>query len=149
MSDKSTKIILWFEELRKEDVPIVGGKNANLGELINAGIPVPPGFAVTAYAYKRFIEETGIKDKVYEILREKVPAGSAKPEDYVEASNEIRKLIESVKMPKDIEEEIRKAYRQLSQRVGKKEEFVAVRSSATAEDLPDASFAGQQETYLM
>ncbi|MEM3688832.1 MAG: PEP/pyruvate-binding domain-containing protein, partial [Thermofilum sp.] len=59
MSDKSTKIILWFEELRKEDVPIVGGKNANLGELINAGIPVPPGFAVTAYAYKRFIEETG------------------------------------------------------------------------------------------
>jgi pyruvate,water dikinase len=148
MSDKSTKIILWFEELRKEDVPIVGGKNANLGEMINAGIPVPPGFAVTAYAYKRFIEETGIKDKVYEILREKVPAGSAKPEDYVEASSEIRKLIESVKMPKDIEEEIRKAYRQLSQRVGKKEEFVAVRSSATAEDLPDASFAGQQETYL-
>ena len=148
MSDKATKIVLWFEELRKEDVPLVGGKNANLGEMINAGIPVPPGFAITAYAYKRFIEETGIKDKIYEILREKVPAGSAKPEDYIEASKEIRALIESVKMPVDIEQEIRKAYRKLCQRVGKKEEFVAVRSSATAEDLPDASFAGQQETYL-
>jgi len=148
MSEKKTKIILWFEELSKEDVPIVGGKNANLGEMINAGIPVPPGFAVTAYAYKRFIEETGIRDKIYEILRSRVPAGAAKPEDYMEASKEIRKLIESVSMPKDIEEEIRRAYRELSRRVGKKEEFVAVRSSATAEDLPDASFAGQQETYL-
>ncbi|PLJ77087.1 phosphoenolpyruvate synthase [Infirmifilum sp. SLHALR2] len=148
MSEKKTKIILWFEELSKEDVPIVGGKNANLGEMIKAGIPVPPGFAVTAYAYKRFIEETGIRDKIYEILRSRVPAGAAKPEDYMEASKEIRKLIESVSMPKDIEEEIRRAYRELSRRVGKKVEFVAVRSSATAEDLPDASFAGQQETYL-
>ncbi len=148
MSEKNTKIILWFEEISKEDVPIVGGKNANLGEMLNAGIPVPPGFAVTAYAYKRFIEETGIRDKIYEILRSRVPAGAAKPEDYIEASKEIRKLIESAPMPKDIEDEIRKAYRELSRRVGKKEEFVAVRSSATAEDLPDASFAGQQETYL-
>ncbi|QOJ78077.1 phosphoenolpyruvate synthase [Infirmifilum lucidum] len=148
MSEKKNKIILWFEELSKEDVPIVGGKNANLGEMIKAGIPVPPGFAVTAYAYKRFIEETGIRDKIYEILRSRVPAGAAKPEDYMEASKEIRELIESAPMPEDIEEEIRKAYRDLGKRVGKKEEFVAVRSSATAEDLPDASFAGQQETYL-
>ena len=148
MSDKKTKLILWFEELTKEDVPIVGGKNANLGEMLRAGIPVPPGFAVTAYAYKRFIEEMGIKEKIYEIIRKHVPTGAAKPEDYMEASKEIRNLIESVPMPKDIEEEIRKAYRELSRRVGKTEEFVAVRSSATAEDLPDASFAGQQETYL-
>ncbi|MGB9786864.1 MAG: phosphoenolpyruvate synthase [Infirmifilum uzonense] len=148
MSGKNTRLILWFEELTKEDVPIVGGKNANLGEMIRAGIPVPPGFAVTAYAYKRFIEEKGIKDKIYEIIRKHVPQGAAKPEDYMEASQEIRKLIESTPMPKDIEEEIRKAYRELSKRVGKTEEFVAVRSSATAEDLPDASFAGQQETYL-
>ncbi|MGC9108274.1 MAG: phosphoenolpyruvate synthase, partial [Infirmifilum sp.] len=103
---------------------------------------------VTAYAYKRFIEEKGIKDKIYEIIRKHVPQGAAKPEDYMEASQEIRKLIESTPMPKDIEEEIRKAYRELSKRVGKTEEFVAVRSSATAEDLPDASFAGQQDTYL-
>lgn len=146
--DKATRIILWFEELTKDDVPIVGGKNANLGEMIRAGIPVPPGFAVTAYAFKRFIEETGIKDRIYEIIREKAPKGAAKPEDYIEASKEIRALIESTPMPKDIEEAIRKAYRELCERVGKKEEFVAVRSSATAEDLPDASFAGQQETYL-
>ncbi|HDH06814.1 MAG TPA: phosphoenolpyruvate synthase, partial [Thermoproteales archaeon] len=144
--DKSTKLILWFEELRKEDVPLVGGKNANLGEMINAGIPVPPGYAVTAYAYKRFIEETGIKDKIYSIIRETVKEG--KPEEYQEASKKIRKLIEETPMPKDIEKTIRKAYRELSKRVGKDEEFVAVRSSATAEDLPDASFAGQQETYL-
>ncbi|RLE59330.1 MAG: phosphoenolpyruvate synthase, partial [Thermoprotei archaeon] len=147
-SDKATKLILWFEELTKEDVPLVGGKNANLGEMIKAGIPVPYGYAVTAYAYKKFIEETGIKDKIYEILKEKVPKTAAKPEDYMDASAEIRKLIESTKMPKEIEEAIRKAYRELSKRVGKDEEFVAVRSSATAEDLPGASFAGQQETYL-
>ena len=146
--DKATRIILWFEELTKEDVPIVGGKNANLGEMIRAGIPVPPGFAVTAYAFKRFIEETGIKDEIYRILKDKVPAGAAKPEDYIEASKEIRALIEKTPMPKDIEKAIRRAYRELCKRVGKKEEFVAVRSSATAEDLPDASFAGQQETYL-
>ncbi len=146
-SDKATKIILWFEELTKEDVPLVGGKNANLGEMLRAGIPVPPGFAVTAYAYKLFIEKTGIKDKIYQILKEKAPKG-AKPEDYMEASKEIRELIEKTPMPKEIEEEIVKAYRELSKRIGKEEEFVAVRSSATAEDLPGASFAGQQETFL-
>ena len=143
---KEKRIILWFEELRKEDVPLVGGKCANLGEMINAGIPVPPGFAVTAYAYKKFIEDTGIKDKIYAILKEVIKEG--KPEEYQEASRRIRKLIESTPMPKYIEEEIRKAYRELCKRVGVKDLFVAVRSSATAEDLPGASFAGQQETYL-
>ena len=76
---REKRLVLWFEELSKDDVPLVGGKNANLGEMINAGIPVPPGFAVTAYAYKRFIEETGIKDKIYEILREEIKEG--KPEE--------------------------------------------------------------------
>ena len=146
--EKSKRLILWFEELTKEDIPLVGGKNANLGEMISVGIPVPPGFAVTAYAYKRFIEETGIKDKIYEILRKHVPTTAAKPEDYMDASKEIRELIERTKMPEYLEKEIRKAYRELSRRVGKLEEYVAVRSSATAEDLPGASFAGQQETYL-
>jgi pyruvate,water dikinase len=146
--DKAKEIILWFEELTKEDVPLVGGKNANLGEMLRAGIPVPPGFAVTAYAYKRFIEETGIRDEIYRILKERVKPGASTPQDYIEASEEIRALIEKTPMPKDIEEEIRKAYRELCRRLGKKVEFVAVRSSATAEDLPDASFAGQQETYL-
>jgi len=147
-SDKSSKIILWFEELDKNDVPLVGGKCANLGEMIKAGIPVPPGFAISAYAFKRFIEETGIKDKIYEILRSRVKPGASAPEDYIEASEEIRRLIESMPIPLYMENEIRTAYRELCKRVGKVEEFVAVRSSATAEDLPDASFAGQQETYL-
>ena len=144
--DKATRLILWFEELTKDDVPLVGGKNANLGELIKAGIPVPPGFAVTAYAYKKFIEETGIKDKIYEIIRETVKEG--KPEEYQEASKKIRELIEQTPMLEEIRKAIEEAYAELSSRVGKAEEFVAVRSSATAEDLPDASFAGQQETFL-
>ena len=143
---KERRIILWFNELGKDDVPLVGGKNANLGEMINAGIPVPPGFAVTAYAYKRFINETGIRDKIYDIIRETVK--ERRPEEYEEASKKIRSLIENTSMPHDIEEEIRKSYRELSRRMGKIAEFVAVRSSATAEDLPGASFAGQQETYL-
>jgi len=147
-ADKGTRIVLWFEELTKDDVPIVGGKNANLGEMIRAGIPVPPGFAVTAYAFKRFIEETGIKDEIYRIIHEHVKPGASDPKDYEEASKRIRELIEKTPMPSDIEEEIRRAYRELCKRVGRSEEFVAVRSSATAEDLPDASFAGQQETYL-
>ncbi|RLE75924.1 MAG: phosphoenolpyruvate synthase, partial [Thermoprotei archaeon] len=103
---KEKRLILWFEELGKEDVPLVGGKCANLGEMINAGIPVPPGFAVTAYAYKRFIEETGIKDKIYDIIRDVVK--EKKPEEYQEASRRIRELIESTPMPKDIEEAIRR-----------------------------------------
>lgn len=147
MMNKKEKLILWFEEVRKEDVPLVGGKNANLGEMINAGIPVPPGFAITAYAYKKFITETGIAEKIYEIIKEKV-VDPNNPEQYEQASKEIRKLIEATPMPKEIENEIRKAYKQLSKKVGAVEVSVAVRSSATAEDLPDASFAGQQETYL-
>ncbi|MEM3407145.1 MAG: phosphoenolpyruvate synthase [Nitrososphaerota archaeon] len=145
--NKKEKLILWFEEVRKEDVPLVGGKNANLGEMINAGIPVPPGFAITAYTYKKFITETRIAEKIYEIIKEKV-VDPNNPEQYEQASKEIRKLIEATPMPKEIENEIRKAYKQLSKKVGAVEVSVAVRSSATAEDLPDASFAGQQDTFL-
>jgi len=144
--DKSKAIILWFEQLRKEDVPIVGGKNANLGEMINAGIPVPPGFAVTAYAYKKFLEETGLSNKIAQTLKETIVKGE--PQEYEEASKKIQKLIIESPMPKYIEEKIREAYRELNRRLGLENVRVAVRSSATAEDLPDASFAGQQETYL-
>ena len=144
--EKSKAIILWFEELRKEDVPIVGGKNANLGEMINAGIPVPPGFAVTAYAYKRFLEETGLSEKIANVLKETIKEG--KPQEYEEASRKIKELILKSEMPKYIEEAIRESYRKLCKKLGLEVVRVAVRSSATAEDLPDASFAGQQETYL-
>jgi len=142
-----TKLIAWFDELRKEDIPLVGGKIANLGEMISAGIPVPPGFAVTAYAYEKFIKETGIAKRIYDIIRETV-TDIRDPKQYEEASKKIRQLIESTPMPLDIEKAIREAYAELGKRRKTAQVFVAIRSSATAEDLPDASFAGQQETYL-
>ncbi|MEM2439627.1 MAG: phosphoenolpyruvate synthase [Candidatus Bathyarchaeia archaeon] len=145
--ETGTELVIWFENLRKSDIPLVGGKNANLGEMMNAGIPVPPGFAVTANAYRRFIEETGIADGIYGIIKETV-RDPGEPKQYEEASQKIRALIESTPMPKDIEGAIREAYRELCKRLKAEAVPVAVRSSATAEDLPDASFAGQQETYL-
>ena len=147
MVEMKEDLILWFENLRKTDIPLVGGKNANLGEMTNAKIPVPPGFAITAYSYKKFIEETGIAAKIYEIIQETVKDLND-PKQYEQASVKIRKLMESTPMPKDIENAIKSAYKELCRRVGLKDASVAVRSSATAEDLPDASFAGQQETYL-
>jgi len=144
---KSEKLILNFREVRKEDVPLVGGKVANLGEMISIGIPVPPGFAVTAYAYKKFITETGIAEKIYSILRETI-TDPKEPKQYEEASKKIRKLVEETPMPEDIKQAIKEAYKELCKEIGTENLFVAVRSSATAEDLPDASFAGQQESYL-
>jgi pyruvate,water dikinase len=140
-------LVIWFEDLRKTDIPSVGGKNANLGELTSAGIPVPPGFALTAYSYKKFIEETGISSKIYEIIKETV-TNPNDPKLYEVASKKIRDLIEATPMPKEIENAIRSTYEQLCKKLGLNEVFVAVRSSATAEDLADASFAGQQETFL-
>jgi pyruvate,water dikinase len=146
-SSRKEKQILWFDELSKEDIPLVGGKNANLGEMIRAGIPVPPGFAITAKAYKDFITETGIAEKIYKIIEETV-TDTSDPKQYEAASKKVRQLIETTPMPDVIEKSIRQAYNELGKRTNASEVFVAVRSSATAEDLPDASFAGQQETYL-
>ena len=136
--------VLWLDEVDKDDVPLVGGKGANLGELLRLGVPVPEGFVVDASTFKHFIESTGLKDKIIEILSS-VDVNNMK--ELEEASKKIREMIESTPMPKEIEEEIRRAYRQLCEEVGE-EVYVAVRSSATAEDLPSASFAGQQDTYL-
>jgi pyruvate,water dikinase len=140
-------LVLWFEKLRKTDIPSVGGKNANLGEMTSAGVPVPPGFAITAYAYKKFIEETNIAAKIYEIIDETV-TDKNDPAQYEVASKKIRELIESTPMPKEIETAVKNAYEEMNRKLDIKETFVAVRSSATAEDLADASFAGQQETFL-
>jgi pyruvate,water dikinase len=140
-------LVIWFENLRKSDIPSVGGKNANLGELTNAGIAVPPGFAITAYSYKRFIEETGISSRIYEIIKQTV-TNPNDPKQYEIASKKIRELIEATPTPKEIENAIRVAYEQLCKKLNVNDLFVAVRSSATAEDLADASFAGQQETFL-
>ena len=146
MSEKKD-LVIWFENLRKNDVPIVGGKNSSLGEMISAGMPVPPGFAITAYSYEKFIQETRIAEKIYEIIRETVTDVND-PKQYDTASKKIRVLIEKSSMPKEIENAIKSAYKELNKRLNMKDAFVAVRSSATAEDLPDASFAGQQETFL-
>lgn len=146
-SRRSESLLLWFDELRKGDVPLVGGKNANLGELASFEVPVPDGFAITAHAYKRFIEEGGIAEKIYGLIRKNVKDIN-RPEQFRRASREIRKLIEKTPMPEDIEKAIRDAYSELCGKLGEASVFVAVRSSATAEDLPEASFAGQQETYL-
>ncbi len=142
----SFRFVKWLEEVNKDMREKVGGKAANLGEMIRLGIPVPPGFVVTADAYKYFIEKTGLRDKIFEILREVVRTRD--PREYEEAEKKIRSLIESQPMPPEIENEIRQAYRELCRRVGIDNVPVAVRSSATAEDIPEASFAGQQDTYL-
>jgi len=147
LTETKEDLVIWFENLRKTDIPSVGGKNANLGEMINVGIPVPPGFAITAYSYKKFIEKSGISEKIYEIIKETVKDLND-PKQYEEASKKIRELIEATPMPKDIGGAIRSAYEELCRKLGLSDVFVAVRSSATAEDLPDASFAGQQETFL-
>ena len=135
--------VVWLEEVGKEDLAIVGGKGASLGEMINIDVPVPGGFAVTAQAFRDFINRSGISKKLFDALKVDVNDQS----QLLKAEAEAKKLIMDANVPKDIEQAIRSRYEELSKREGK-EVFVAVRSSATAEDLPDASFAGQQETYL-
>ena len=124
---------------------MAGGKGANLGE-ISRLVPVPPGFVVTSHAYRRHLEYNGLVDKIYAILRETIR--ERKPEEYEEASRRIRRVIEDAPMPPDVERAIKEAYAKLSADLGIEDVAVAVRSSATAEDIEEASFAGQQETYL-
>jgi pyruvate, water dikinase len=147
LSAKEKELVLWFDNLRNTDVSIVGGKNASLGEMIHAALPVPFGFAVTAFSYERYIQEKKIAEQIYKIIAETV-TNPNDPKQYDTASKKIRELIEKTVMPKDMENAIKAAYKDLNKRLELKDTFVAVRSSATAEDLPDASFAGQQETYL-
>jgi pyruvate,water dikinase len=135
--------VVWLEEVGKDDVSVVGGKGASLGEMINVGAPVPGGFAVTAQAYRDFINRSGIADDIFEALKVDVNDPAA----LNGAAEKAKKLVLGGKVPKDIEKDIRNRYQEMCKREGK-EVLVAVRSSATAEDLPDASFAGQQETFL-
>ena len=137
--------VVKFEDLNKSDIGIAGGKGANLGELTQAGIPVPPGFVVTAETYQKFMEEAGINDKVMDIL-DKIDINDTKA--LQAASEEIKSIINSAPIPEDMILFITEAYNQLCQRVGEDDTDVAIRSSATAEDLPEASFAGQQDTFL-
>ncbi len=136
--------VKWFNELSKEDVSIAGGKGANLGEMTKAGFPIPPGFVLTSKAYFKHIKENGIDTIIKEILKN---TNINDVDSLTKSAERIKELIIEADMPKDIEEEIIDAYEELCKREGN-EVYVAVRSSATAEDLPEASFAGQQRTFL-
>ena len=141
-------LILWFNQIGIKDIPLVGGKNASLGEMIQKltpkGINIPDGFAVTAEAYKYFIKYNNLEEPIKKILSE---LDKSNVEDLKKRGKKIRNLFLNGKMPDDLTDAIVKAYSDLEKQYGKNVD-VAVRSSATAEDLPDASFAGQQETYL-
>jgi pyruvate,water dikinase len=130
----------WFDEIRKDDIALGGGKGANLGELSRAGLPVPPGFVVTTRAYDAFVEAGGLKDEIVGLA-----SRANDPGEFEAAAQKIQALFARNTLPEDVAAEVRDAYARLANADGG---AVAVRSSATAEDLPQASFAGQQETYL-
>ncbi len=133
------KVIVWFDEIAKKDIHTVGGKGANLGELTNAGIPVPPGFIITTATYFDFLERTKITDKIRQLLQSTDVNDSKQLQQIAE---KVQQVILEAKMPPELATEIREAYAKLGRGL------VAVRSSATAEDLPEASFAGLQSTFL-
>ncbi len=132
--------VVWFNSVAKKDIPLVGGKGANLGEMTQAGIPVPNGFIVTSPAYFYFIESNQLKDKIKAVLKD-LDINNNKA--LFSASHKVKELVLNANMPSDLADSIRSAYAKFESN-----QEVAVRSSATAEDLPDASFAGQQATFL-
>jgi pyruvate,water dikinase len=146
---KESAYIRWFENISSNDVLVVGGKNASLGEMIRTlkdeGIRVPDGFAITAEAFWKFIEANDLKEKIKFHL-ENLKSGAKTLE--LKVGKSIRDLFLGGCFPEELAEAIRKSYRELCLRYASDEVDVAVRSSATAEDLPEASFAGQQDTYL-
>lgn len=146
---KKEKFILFFNELSITDVPLVGGKNASLGEMFSKltkkGIRIPDGFATTSAAYNYFFEVNDLKKKIKAVIKGLDTKNVA---NLMKKGAAIRKLIMAAELPEDLQEDIRMAYKKLSAQYKVKNLDVAVRSSATAEDLPDASFAGQQETFL-
>ena len=153
MKEKNDKkFILWFKEIGIEDVPIVGGKNASLGEMYRKlaprGINVPNGFAITAYAYRHFLESSKIENQIQKVLED---LDTHNISNLVTKGRQIRDIIRHTEIPADLNEAICSAYDELAAESGQQDLDnldVAIRSSATAEDLPDASFAGQQDTYL-
>jgi pyruvate,water dikinase len=144
----AARLVIHFEHLRQQDVSVVGGKNASLGEMISAltaeGIAVPPGFATTSHAYWQYVENNGIQERMVSLIAE-WQSGKAR---LAETGHALRDLFLRGTWPTNIVNEITKAYRAMEAKAGIKNLSVAVRSSATAEDMPDASFAGQQESYL-
>ena len=148
MGKHDNALILWFEEIGIEDVPMVGGKNASLGEmyqkLTSQGVAVPHGFAITAYAYQHLLKDAGIEEAIREALE---GLDTHDLRNLQERGEKVRNIIRNAEFPDDLRQAIIESYKKMEQEYGEGVD-VAVRSSATAEDLPDASFAGQQETYL-
>jgi pyruvate,water dikinase len=138
------KLLVWFSEVDKKDIADVGGKGANLGEMTRAGFPVPPGFIVTSHAYYQFLDATGLRDVIRDTL---VPLDVNNSKELEKAATTIQRRITRAPFPKQLGQEIIRAYLKLGNGA-LKHALVAVRSSATAEDLPGASFAGQQSTFL-
>ncbi len=145
LKEANMDYILDFEKLDKNSIPIVGGKNASLGEMIKADIRVPSGFAVTTDSYLLFITEAGIKDKIIDIVSDLNPDDVAALN---KVSAEVQELIKKTAIPEIVKKAIKDGYDRLCEKCAVESVPVAVRSSATAEDLPTASFAGQQDTYL-
>ena len=143
--EERSSYVLWFQECDLSSIPLAGGKNASLGELLKANIPVPPGFALTTKVYDRFLDEGGIKEDIFRILEDVREEDVSTVES---ASQGIRQLIEKTSISPELEDYIGEFYRQLSVECHIPAVPAAIRSSATAEDLPGASFAGQQETFL-
>lgn len=145
--EKEKNLILWFEKIGRQDTDLVGGKSASLGELTaKTEVPVPYGFVTTADAYRYFMEKSGLNNRIAELLTELTDVENSLTLRRVSA--QIRREIIEAEMPGKLSEAIRKSYDELGKKMREHSPYVAVRSSATAEDLPDASFAGQQETYL-
>lgn len=145
MTDKKDKNILWFKEVGKDDTLIVGGKGGNLGEMFNAGLPVPNGYIVTASAYFKFLEKSGLRDDIVKTL-DGLDMENSK--DLQERAERIQKMIEDAEMVGEIKKEIIENYHTLKAVTKSEKLYVAVRSSATSEDGAEDSFAGQQATYL-
>ncbi len=143
------RYLVWLDEVGIEDIALVGGKNASLGEmlrnLVPLGVNIPYGFVVTSLAYYEFIRYNKLEEEIKKVLKGLDPNNV---EDLAKRGHQIRELIKGGDFPKEIEEGIKSYYQKLSERYNSFAVDVAVRSSATAEDLPHASFAGQQETYL-
>ena len=147
-TDQKEALVLWFDEIGIEDVPLVGGKNASLGEmyqeLVPMGVNIPDGFAITAYAYRHLLENAGIEGAIRDALN---GLDTHDMKNLQERGGKARSIIRNAEFPQDLTEAILRSYEKLEDKYGPGVD-VAVRSSATAEDLPDASFAGQHETYL-
>lgn len=147
MDKKDTAYVLWFDQLHRDDVDLVGGKSSSLGELTSeTNVPVPYGFATTAAGYRHFMAYSDLNKKINDLLATlKDPENS---DELHRVCSQIRKIIVDAPMPDDLVQAIGEAYDALASKMRQNEPFVAVRSSATAEDLPNASFAGEQDTYL-